>query len=108
MSLHNFGGRQLLVAAVYGVDHASGEVLEGHAAHVVHAHDGLAIITALADASHQRYLPQELNIKFLGQEFATIATKDEVLLIGMSGGSEPRHILDNAQHGHTHVLAHEH
>ena len=89
MRLHHLGGRQHLVAAIDGLDHTGGELLEGDTTHVVLAHDGLTFITALADAGYHGNLTQQLHVQGLGELLAAVVTKDEVLLIGMCGRREP-------------------
>ena len=58
VSLHYLGGRLGGIATVNGLNHTRSQLLEGHARHIVHAHNRLAIITALADARNKGYLAQ--------------------------------------------------
>ena len=89
MSLNHFGGRQGLVATVDGLDHTGSQVLEGHSAHVVHAHHGLTVVTALSDAGDYRNLAQQFHAQRLGQLFAAVMSKDVIFLVGMGGRREP-------------------
>ena len=86
MGLHHLGGGQGLIALVYSLDDACGELLESDAAHVVHAHDWLAVVAALADTCHERNLAQQFHIQFLGQLLAAVTAENDVLLAPGSGG----------------------
>ena len=83
MGLHHLGGWQIGIAAVNRIHHARSELLECRTRDVVHPHDGLAVVTALADACHKGYLTQQLHVQLLGEVFAAVTPENELLLIGM-------------------------
>ena len=80
MRLYDFGRWQCLVAAVNGLDHTCGQFLERNAAHVIHAHDGLTVITALADAGNQGYLAQQFNAQRLGKLLAAVMAESVIAM----------------------------
>nr|ACM91076.1 ATPase [uncultured bacterium 34R1] len=108
MSYDAFGGRQGGIALVEGCDHGTGQSRECHARHRILHHHRHAIVATLANTRHQRNLAQQTHIEFLGQVLAAVFPKDVVLLVGVCGRREPRHILHNAQHRHIHMLTQEH
>ena len=56
MSLNYYGWGQGFVALVDSLNDTGGKMLEGNTTHIVHPHYRLTVVTALADACHQRNL----------------------------------------------------
>ena len=108
MSYNALGGRKGGVAMVDGIANGIGQLQERHARHAVLQDDGHTVVAALANAGYKRNLAQQLHVEFLGKNLAAVAAEDIVFLVGVRSRCEPRHVLNNAKHRDTHMLAHEH
>ena len=101
----NLRGSLLTVATVGDCDDSLCQIDESQSCHRFRIKScWLSAVTTLADTLHDGNLCQQRHIHLLGQMLGTVFPENIILVLGQFCRCEPRHILNQTEYGHIHLL----
>ena len=101
-----YRGKSLLTVATVGdCDDSLCQIDESQSCHRFRIKScWLSAVTTLADTLHDGNLCQQRHIHLLGQMLGTVFPENIILVVGQFCRCEPRHILNQTEYGHIHLL----